>query len=106
MKFLLKVLLSILGLAVVIAISGGIYFNSNVINSEKIKKHKGPDINEITFNGYAFRDLNRNGELDIYEDKRKPLEDRANDLLSQMTLDEKIRLLKGSGMKSAMGMGP
>ncbi len=102
----LKVVLSILGLALLIVISTGFYFNSNVINIEKKDTYENTDIKEITDKGYTFRDLNRNSELDIYEDTRKPVEERANDLLSQMTQDEKIRLLKGSGMKSAMGLGP
>ena len=106
LKIALRVLLSILGLALLAVVGVGLYFNSNVINSEKKDKFKGPDIEEITIDGYTFRDLNRNGELDIYEDSRKPLEERANNLLSQMTQDEKIRLLKGSGMGSAMGLGP
>ena len=40
-----------------------------------------------TIDGYTFRDLNKNGKLDIYEDARQPVGARVNDLLSQMTLD-------------------
>ncbi len=36
-----------------------------------------------------WRDLNRNGRLDPYEDPSAPLEDRIDDLLGQMTLAEK-----------------
>jgi beta-glucosidase len=39
--------------------------------------------------GFTFRDLNKNGKLDIYEDPRQPIEARVEDLLSQMTLEEK-----------------
>jgi beta-glucosidase len=42
-----------------------------------------------TENGFTFRDLNKNGKLDIYEDPRQPIEARVEDLLSQMTLEEK-----------------
>ena len=42
-----------------------------------------------TIDGYTFRDLNKNGKLDVYEDARQPVSARVNDLLSQMTLDEK-----------------
>src|SRR5215469_5297845 len=42
-----------------------------------------------TIDGYTFRDLNKNGKLDVYEDTRQPVSARVNDLLSQMTLDEK-----------------
>lgn len=43
--------------------------------------------------GFAFRDLNKNGKLDIYEDPRQPLESRVEDLLGQMTLEEKAGML-------------
>jgi beta-glucosidase len=41
----------------------------------------------------AFRDLNKNGKLDVYEDPHQPLEARVEDLLGQMTLEEKAGLL-------------
>jgi len=44
-------------------------------------------------NGFEFRDLNKNGRLDIYEDPRQPVEKRVSDLLSQMTLQEKAGML-------------
>jgi beta-glucosidase len=44
-------------------------------------------------NGLTFRDLNKNGKLDIYEDPRQPIEARVEDLLKQMTLEEKAGLL-------------
>lgn len=37
-----------------------------------------------------FKDLNKNGKLDKYEDWRLPQEVRINDLISQMTLEEKV----------------
>lgn len=40
-----------------------------------------------------FRDLNRNGALDIYEDWRRPTSARVEDLLARMTLEEKAGLL-------------
>lgn len=106
LRIALKVVLSILGLALMLVLAAGLYFNRNIINSEKKVKDKFPEITEEISGGYTYRDLNRNGELDVYEDTRLAVEERANDLLSQMTLDEKIRLLKGSGMRSGMGLGP
>jgi len=44
----------------------------------------------IKFQGFEFKDLNKNGKLDNYEDWRLPIETRVKDLISQMTLDEKI----------------
>lgn len=45
-------------------------------------------------------DFNKNGKKDIYEDTSASIEDRVNDLLSQMTMDEKtcqMVTLYGSG---------
>ncbi|MFN4145931.1 MAG: glycoside hydrolase family 3 protein [Runella sp.] len=44
----------------------------------------------LTFNGLKFKDLNKNKKLDKYEDWRLPVEVRINDLVAQMTLEEKI----------------
>ncbi|WP_266368278.1 glycoside hydrolase family 3 protein [Tellurirhabdus rosea] len=38
----------------------------------------------------TFKDLNKNGKLDRYEDWRLPVEARVQDLLGQMTLEEKV----------------
>jgi beta-glucosidase len=46
-----------------------------------------------TENGIPYRDLNKNGKLDIYEDPRRPVDDRVEDLLGQMTLDEKAGMM-------------
>jgi beta-glucosidase len=40
-----------------------------------------------------FRDLNKNGRLDPYEDPHRPLDERVADLLSQMRLEEKAGLM-------------
>ncbi len=37
----------------------------------------------------SFKDLNKNGKLDPYEDWRLPYDTRINDLVSQMTIEEK-----------------
>ena len=52
-----------------------------------------------TENGFAFRDLNKNGKLDIYEDPRQPIAARIDDLLGQMTLAEKVGLLFINGAR-------
>ncbi|WP_428666064.1 glycoside hydrolase family 3 N-terminal domain-containing protein [Runella sp.] len=44
----------------------------------------------LTINNLQFKDLNKNGKLDPYEDWRLPNDARIKDLLSQMTLEEKI----------------
>tara|TARA_B100000787_G_C16199343_1_gene303782 strand:+ start:1716 stop:4130 length:2415 start_codon:yes stop_codon:yes gene_type:complete len=62
------------------------------------------NIDQLTIEGQLFLDRNNNGKLDPYEDNRQPLRTRVNDVLSQMTLEEKIHLLKGAGMASSVGM--
>jgi beta-glucosidase len=47
--------------------------------------------------GVPFRDLNKNGRLDVYEDPRAPIEARVVDLLGQMTLQEKAGMLFMNG---------
>jgi beta-glucosidase len=42
---------------------------------------------------FAYRDLNKNGRLDPYEDPRLPVDERVEDLLSQMTLEEKAGMM-------------
>ena len=44
----------------------------------------------IKSQGFEFKDLNKNGKLDNYEDWRLPIESRVKDLISQMNLEEKI----------------
>ena len=38
--------------------------------------------------GYAFKDLNRNGQLDVYEDWRQPVGKRVEDLAAQLSIEE------------------
>src|SRR5688572_5123472 len=43
--------------------------------------------------GTVYRDLNGNGVLDPYEDARLPVAERVRDLVSRMTVEEKVGLL-------------
>ena len=62
----------------------------------------------LTDAGHAFKDLNRNGVLDPYEDWRLPAEVRARDLASRMSVAQIAGLMLYSQHQSipAMGMGP
>jgi len=59
---------------------------------------------------WDYRDLNKNGKLDIYEDSRQPVEARIDDLLGQMTLEEKAGMLFINGARinddGALGRQP
>ena len=46
-----------------------------------------------------YRDLNKNGKMDLYEDPKQPIETRINDLLKQMTVEEKAGMMFINGAK-------
>jgi beta-glucosidase len=46
--------------------------------------------NVLTVSGLQFKDLNKNSKLDKYEDWRLTNQERAKDLLSKMSLEEKV----------------
>ncbi|MGK5015079.1 glycoside hydrolase family 3 protein [Janthinobacterium sp. HLS12-2] len=48
---------------------------------------------QLKVDGYTFKDMNRNGKIEPYEDWRLTAEARADDLLSRMSLDEKAGLM-------------
>jgi beta-glucosidase len=47
----------------------------------------------------AFRDLNKNGALDVYEDTKQPVEKRIDDLLKKMTIEEKAGMMFINGTR-------
>src|SRR5262249_49099335 len=57
----------------------------------------------ITKDGRKFRDLNKNGTLDRYEDWRLPVEQRVADLVSRMTVEEKVGLMIHSSLAGFTG---
>jgi beta-glucosidase len=59
----------------------------------------------IEQNGLRFRDLNRNGKLDPYEDWRLTPVARARDLVSKMTLEEKAGAMMHGTARSGGPMG-
>src|SRR5256885_12391203 len=46
-----------------------------------------PQKQNLYHNGWI--DLNKNGRMDVYENQKAPIDQRVNDLLSQMNVDEK-----------------
>jgi beta-glucosidase len=54
---------------------------------------------------YAFKDLNRNGELDPYEDWRRPVDERAADLAAQMSIEQIAGLMLYSAHQQIPGGG-
>ena len=59
----------------------------------------------LTVDGYAFKDLNRNGSLDKYEDWRLSAEERAADLAAQLTIEEIAGMMLYSSHQSVPSRG-
>lgn len=103
MKKLFKIVgIAIAALIVIVAIVA-ITFFINVSNKSKNNLALlGEEAQVVSQNGIQFRDLNKNGKLDIYEDTRANVDDRVNNLVSQMTVEEKA----GSMFVTMIGMTP
>ncbi len=101
-----KIALRVLGiLAVIIVVASAVtwtYLKSSFLDFEGDYLEQ-TTFTELNLNGQTFFDRNNNGKLDVYENPNEPIEKRVSDVLSQMTLEEKLHLLKGSGISSAMG---
>ncbi|WP_304236854.1 glycoside hydrolase family 3 protein [Jiulongibacter sediminis] len=50
-------------------------------------------VNVIDIEGLQFKDLNRNGELDAYEDWRLTAEERSSDLTARLSTEQKAGLM-------------
>lgn len=59
----------------------------------------------LTIDRLAFKDLNKNGKLDAYEDWRLPVEVRAKDLAAQMTVEQMAGLMLYSAHQSIPVVG-
>ena len=105
LKSSIKVISIILVLFIITALSAYFYFSSNVLTFETTYSDENFDLQEITIKGRKYIDRNGNNKLDLYEDHRQTIGTRVEDLLPRLTIEEKIRLLKGSGMSSAIGIG-
>jgi beta-glucosidase len=89
-KFLKIILLSVI---VFLLLGYAIIYFKMKLDSNANFKLLGSEAPLLKRGGVEFRDLNKNGDLDIYEDKRRPLEERVQDLVNQMTLEEKAGTL-------------
>jgi len=103
MKKLFKITGIILGIALIFLIIVGVVTYSRMSSKAKDNYAKlGDRAPELNVDGYTFRDLNKNGKLDTYEDSRLSVEERVDDLVSQMSLEEKA----GSMFITMIGMTP
>ncbi len=93
MKRFLKItsiiFLSFIGLILAVIL----FFNGHYFGLNLKAKQKLAEVKFLTENGFQYRDLNKNGKLDVYEDSRQDIEKRIEDILSQMTIEEKAGLM-------------
>lgn len=99
LKILKYALLSIIGLMLISALIVYINMSNSSKNNMALLGDEAPT---LTKNGATFRDLNKNGRLDIYESPTANLEERVDDLVSQMDLEEKA----GSMFVTMIGTTP
>ncbi|MBT8205164.1 MAG: glycoside hydrolase family 3 protein, partial [Eudoraea sp.] len=92
-KFLRILKYLLLGLISLVIIAGFIIYFRAKSASNKNMELLGPEAPTLTENGRTFRDLNKNGKRDVYEDPSAALEVRVADLVSQMNLEEKAGTL-------------
>lgn len=59
----------------------------------------------LTMNRLAFKDLNKNGKLDPYEDWRLPFDERARDLASKLSVEQIAGLMLYSSHQSIPSAG-
>ena len=81
-----------LSLAAAVALAGSMMAGTAFAEGESYEQPAlAPHVKSIIeVDGYQFIDLNANGELDVYEDWRQDADTRADDLVGQMTVREKI----------------
>ena len=60
----------------------------------------------LTVDGLTFKDLDKNGKLDPYEDWRLPAEVRVADLVQRMSLEELAGLMVHGTLPSVGPMAP
>jgi len=88
--------------------AGGLFVKGLCLSAGDKRRASQPDVagrrkELISESGLQFKDLNGGGKLDPYEDWRLPVEKRVEDLLNQMTLEEKAGMLLIDTLNAARG---
>ena len=90
MKKALKIIgITLVSIIVVIIVVFQIFAAGKAKQAKELYAQLGEEAPVLRVDGESYRDLNKNGKLDVYEDSRAAIEDRVSDLLAQMTLEEK-----------------
>ena len=86
LKILLKFLLILSSSLIILYLFYTVRWKINTYNNNSLLGEKAP---KIEFEGKTYRDLNKNGKLDVYENFSFSIDERVEDLISQMTIEEK-----------------
>ena len=94
MKKVLKNILYILltFVLILVVVFSYLYISSSISSKNNMAK-LGPETTTLLIDSKSFRDLNKNGKLDAYEDSRQPIETRIDDLIKQMNIEEKAGIM-------------
>ena len=93
-KKILRILAYVLlGLLILALLAGLFYYIKLNRTSTANLNLLGPEAPVLVSGGYEYRDLNKNGQLDVYEDKRRDFNERIEDLINQMNLEEKAGMM-------------
>ena len=82
--------------------TSGIIFVKNA-NGSTLGYSSSSGVQILPVDGLGFKDLNKNEKLDKYEDWRLPVDDRAKDLASQMSIDQIAGLMLYSAHQAIPG---
>ncbi len=77
-------------LTLLICTTGFVTSTANAANQPELGRRS---TQLLTVDGLQFKDLNQNGRLDPYEDWRLPIDQRVENLVTQLTLEEKAGLM-------------
>jgi len=75
----------------------------SILKYNKLQDLLDTETQVLNIKDFSFRDLNKNGKLDVYEDSRQPIAGRVEDLLNQMTIEEKVGLMFSPMIGAARG---
>ena len=80
--------------------------NGSIVYAQRAQPHLGArNVSVIEQDGLRFKDLNRNGKLDPYEDWRLAPDARARDLVARMTLEERAGTMMHGTARTSGGTG-
>jgi beta-glucosidase len=85
--------LSLLLVVTILCANTAFYIYQESRLDHRIADNQFEAVQSLVSNGIRYRDLNRNGRMDNYENPELPTDSRVDDLLNQMSTAEKVGLM-------------